>query len=134
SMRRWHSMLTASLSALFAMISVQALSSIWYFSLNSLSQKIFSRFLAQSATNAAPTSELIETRTPRSVIASSGLATRAGLFGGGGSSRMKPASGFGLVVMLSSIADELGGRQRVVEAGRDPSRLSRHASATHFPR
>src|SRR5262249_48324288 len=81
-MRRWHSMLTASLSALFAMISVQALSSIWYFSLNSLSEKIFSPFLAQSATNAAPTSLVKEIEAPRRTMVS-GLVAR--VVGGGGS-------------------------------------------------
>src|SRR5262245_20018792 len=96
-----------------------------YFSRTRESLRSRSLFRERSVTNAPPTSELSGTRTPRSVIASSGLATRAGLFGGGGSSRMKPASGGGLVVMLSSIADELGGRQWVVEAGRDPGRLSR---------
>ena len=51
----------------------------------------------------------------------------------GGSSIRKPGSGGRVSVMLSSIADELGGRQRVVEAGRDPGRLFAPCFSDSFP-
>src|SRR5262245_29007852 len=73
------------------MLFQSASESIAYFSRSRSSEKIFSWFLQQSATNAAPTSELSGTRTPRSVIASSKLATRAVVGGGAMSSEtLKP--------------------------------------------
>src|SRR5262249_40209889 len=105
-MRRSHSVLIASLSALFFVMSSQAAwELISYFSRIRSSEKIRSRLRAQSATNAHPTSEASGTRTPRSVTASSGLAARVGDGGGASSfSTLKPGMQGVLVFMLVIIA------------------------------
>src|SRR6516164_7552862 len=101
-MRRSVSAAMASLSALFLTISVQSASEvISYFSRNRSSEKILSRFLQQSATNAAPTSLLSGTATPRRVTVSSrDLGVRIGLLGVATSFALRSKPGIGLGAVM----------------------------------